>query len=141
MQGTNRLDSNIENKRNTDEQSRYSDTSKYFKNRKKMHPRSKIRTGFSMKVEGVLLNRPDLHNIAAELGVSAGDVLTKNKVLTVYNTSQACQEIINDNALVTFIAMALEIPPENISNIKEVVEEPVKIEFDLSEFEDDEDEK
>ena len=35
--------------------------------------------------------------------------------------------------------MALNISAENISDIQEVVEEPVKIEFDLSEFEDDED--
>jgi hypothetical protein len=35
--------------------------------------------------------------------------------------------------------MALDINVENISDIKEVVEEPVKLEFDPSEFEDDED--
>lgn len=106
-----------------------------------MYPGSKVRTGFSMKVEGVLLNRPDLHNIAAELGIGTGDVLTKNKILTIYNTSDACQEIINDNALITFVSMALNISAENISDLQEVVEEPVKIEFDLSEFEDDEDDE
>lgn len=106
-----------------------------------MYPNKKLRTGFSMEVDGVLLNRPDLHNIAAELGVNPGDVLTKNKILTIYNTSEACQEIIDDNALATFVAMALNISPENITNIKEVVEEPVKIEFDLSDFEDDEDDE
>ena len=105
-----------------------------------MYPGSKIRKGFSMKVEGVLLNRPDLHDIAAELGINPGDVLTKNQILTVYNTSQTCQEIIDDNALITFVAMALNISPKNISDLKEVVEEPVKIEFDLDEFNDDEDE-
>ena len=105
-----------------------------------MHVNKKLRRGFSMEVEGVLLNRPDLHNIAAELGINTGDVLTKNKILTIYNTSQTCQEIVDDNALATFVAMALNISPENITNIKEVVEEPVVIEFDPSDFEDEDDE-
>jgi hypothetical protein len=104
-----------------------------------MYPGSRVRKGFSMKVDGVLLNRPDLHNVAAELGIGTGDVLTKNKILTIYNTSEACQEIINDNALVTFVAMALNIPAEQITDLQEVVEEPVKIEFDLDEFDDDDD--
>ncbi len=93
-----------------------------------------------MKVSGVQLNRPDLHNIAAELGIGTRDVLTKEGILTIYNTSKACQEIIDDNALASFVSMALEISAEDISDIKEVVEEPVKIEFDPSEFEDDDDE-
>jgi len=105
-----------------------------------MFPGAKIRKGYSMTVEGELLNRPDLHNVAAELGISTSDVLTKNKVLTIYNTSDACQEIIDDNALVAFVAMALNIPTENITDVQEVVEEPVKIEFDPSDFEDDDDE-
>ena len=96
-----------------------------------------LRTGFSMKVDGVHLNRPDMHNIAAELGVSTNDVLIKDRVLTVYNTSKVCQEIIDDNALAAFVAMALHISAENISDIKEVIEERVEMEFDLSEFEDD----
>ena len=100
-----------------------------------------VRTGFSMKVEGVHLNRPDLHNIAAELGVGTRDVLTKDGIVTIYNTSEVCQEIINDNDLASFVAMALNISTEDISDIKEVVEEPVKIEFDPSEFEDDEDDE
>ena len=50
-----------------------------------------------------------------------------------------CQEIIDDNALASFVSMALNISPENISDIQEVVEKPVKIEFDPSEFEDDDD--
>jgi len=37
--------------------------------------------------------------------------------------------------------MALNISAEDISDIKEVVEEPVKIEFDPSDFEDDEDDE
>ena len=49
-----------------------------------------VRTGFSMKVEGVHLNRPDLHDIAAELGIGTRDVLTENGVLTIYNTSKTC---------------------------------------------------
>ena len=96
-----------------------------------------LRTGFSMKVDGVHLNRPDMHNIAAELGVSTNDVLIKDRVLTVYNTSKVCQEIIDDNALAVFVAMALDISAENISDIKEVTEERVEMEFDLDEFEDD----
>ena len=99
----------------------------------------KIRTGFSMKVDGVHLNRPDLHNIAAELGIGTRDILTKDGILTIYNTSETCQEIIDDNALASFVSMTLNISPEDISDIKEVIEEPVKIEFDLSEFEDDDD--
>ena len=104
-----------------------------------MYPGSKIRTGFSMKVNGVHLNRPDLHNIAAELGIATRDVLTNDGVLTIYNTSKVCQEIIDDNNLLSFISMALDISAEDISDLKEVIEEPVKIEFDLSEFEYDED--
>lgn len=95
------------------------------------------RKGFTMKVDGIHLNRPDLHVIAAELGIGTRDVLTKEGILTIYNTSTTCQEIIDDNALASFVSMALNISPENISDIQEVVEEPVIIEFDLSEFEDD----
>lgn len=104
-----------------------------------MFPGSKIRKGFSMKVSGVHLTRPELHNLAAELGIGTRDVLVKDNILTIYNTSKACQEIIDDNALVSFVAMALEIPAEDISELKEVVEEPVKIEFDPSDFEDEDD--
>jgi hypothetical protein len=104
-----------------------------------MHPRSKIRTGFSMKVSGVQPTRPDLHNVAAELGIGTRDILIKDGILTIYNTSEACQEIINDNALASFVAMALDISTEDIGELNEVIEEPVKIEFDLSDFEDDED--
>ncbi|QOY55647.1 hypothetical protein HUE87_05325 [Candidatus Sulfurimonas marisnigri] len=103
-----------------------------------MHPGKKIRTGFSMKVDGLHLNRPDLHNIAAELGIGTRDVLVKDGILTIYNTSKVCQEIIDDNDLALFISMALNISAEDISDIKEVIEEPVKIEFDLDEFDDDE---
>ncbi len=101
----------------------------------------KIREGFSMKVDGVHLTRPDLHLIAAELGIGTRDILTKDGILTVYNTSEACQDIVDDNALASFVAMALNISAEDISDIKAVVEEPVKIEFDPSEFEDDEDDE
>ncbi|MFC2074397.1 hypothetical protein ACFLR3_04005 [Campylobacterota bacterium] len=91
-----------------------------------------------MKVNGAHLNRPDLHVIAAELGIGTRDVLTKEGILTIYNTSEACQEIIDDNALASFIAMALNISAEDITDITEVVEEPVKIEFDFDDDEDDE---
>lgn len=94
-----------------------------------------------MKVNGIHLNRPDLHNIAAELGIGTRDILTKDGILTIYNTSKVCQEIIDDNALASFVSMALDISAEDITDIQPVVEEPVKIEFDLSEFEDDEDDE
>lgn len=94
----------------------------------------KIRKGFCMTINGVHLNRPDLHNIAAELGIGTRDILIKDRVLTIYNTSDSCQEIVDDNALSSFIAMALNISPSEITNIQPVVEEPVKFEFD---FDDD----
>ena len=96
-----------------------------------------LRKGFSMKVSGVILNRPDMHEIAAELGVSTNDVLMKDGILTVYNTSDTCQEIIDDGHLASFVAMAIHISADDISEMKEVVEEPVELEFDLSEFQDD----
>ena len=96
-----------------------------------------LRTGFSMKVNGVHLNRPDMHDIAAELGVSTNDVLIKDGILTVYNTSKTCQEIIDDGHLASFVAMAVHISADDICDMKEVVEEPVEMELDLSEFEDD----
>ena len=96
-----------------------------------------LRKGFSMKVDGVHLNRPDLHEIAADLGIADRDILISDRVLTIYNTSDTCQEIIDDNALVSFIAMTLDIPQENISDLKEVEEEPIEMDFDLSDFEDD----
>ena len=96
-----------------------------------------LRTGFTMKIKGIILNRPDMHDIAAELGVTENDVLIKDGILTVYNTSKACQEIIDDNALAVFVAMAINIPAEDISELTEVIEERVKLEFDLSDFEDD----
>jgi len=97
----------------------------------------KIREGFSMKVDGVHLTRPDLHIIAAELGIAERDVLVKDGVLTVYNTSDACQEIIDDNNLASFVAMAVNVSTQAISDIQAVVEEPVKFEFDFDDDEDD----
>lgn len=96
-----------------------------------------LRKGFSMKVNGVHLNRPDLHEIAADLDIGTRDILIKDRILTIYNTSETCQNIIDDNALASFIAMTINIPDEDITDIQEVVEEPVKIEFDPSDFEDD----
>jgi hypothetical protein len=104
-----------------------------------MYPGSKPREGFTMKVSGIHLTRPDLHNLAAELGIGTRDILIKDGILTIYNTSEVCQEIIDDNALVSFVAMVLQIPTEDISDISEVVEELVKIEFDPSDFEDEDD--
>ena len=103
-----------------------------------MYPRSKIREGFSMKVSGVHLTRPDLHNIAAELGIGTRDVLITDGILTIYNTSNVCQEIIDDNALVSFVSMAINISTEDIGELSKVIEEPVKIEFDFDDDEDDE---
>lgn len=102
-----------------------------------MYPGLKPRTGFSMKVNGVHLTRPDLHNIAAELGIGTRDVLIKEGILTIYNTSKTCQEIIDDNALASFVSMALDISAEDITDIKEVVEELVKMEFDFDDDDDD----
>lgn len=96
------------------------------------------RTGFSMKVEGKKLIRPDLHIIASELGIMPKDVLDVNGILTIYNTSQACQEIIDDNALVAFVAMALEVSPDSISELTAVKAKPKVMEMD--DFDEDEDE-
>ena len=95
-----------------------------------------LRKGFSMKVDGIHLNRPDMHDIAAELGVGTNDVLIKDGTLTVYNTSKTCQEIIDDGDLASFVAMAVHISPDDISEMQEVEEERIELEFDLSEFED-----
>ena len=96
------------------------------------------RTGFSMKIDGVQLTRPDLHGIAADLSIATKDILFKNAILTIYNTSQACQEIIDDNALATFVAMAIDISPESISEMTAVKAKPKTIEMD--DFDEDEDE-
>jgi len=96
-----------------------------------------LRKGFTMKIDGIFLNRPDMHNIAEELGVTTNDVLIKDGILTVYNTSKASQEIIDDGDLISFVAMAINISPDAISDMQETVEERVELEFDLSEFEDD----
>jgi len=92
-----------------------------------------------MKVKGVILNRPDLHEIAADLGIGTRDILMKDGVLTIYNTSKECQDIVDDNALATFIAMAINISPEDITDIEAMEEVPVKMDFDPSDFMDDED--
>ena len=93
------------------------------------------RTGFSMKVTGVQLNRPDLHEIAAELKIKTKDVLVDNGVLTVYTTSKESQEIVDDNDLISFVAMALDISAENISEMTAVKAKPKVLERDI--FEDD----
>lgn len=96
------------------------------------------RTGFSMKVDGIQLTRPDLHAIASDLGITTKDILFKNNILTIYNTSDECQAIVDDNALATFVAMAVDISPEDISQITAVKAEPKTIEMDDFD-EDDED--
>lgn len=97
------------------------------------------RTGFSMKIDGVQLNRPDLHVLAADLGIKTKDVLVTNGILTIYNTSKVCQEIIDDNALVTFVAMTLDISTESISELTAVKAKPKTIEMDDMLDENDED--
>lgn len=97
------------------------------------------REGFSMKIDGVQLNRPDLHVLAAELGVATKDILVTNGVLTIYNTSTTSQEIIDDNALIAFVSMTLDISSESISELTAVKAKPKTIEMDdmLDEDEDD----
>ena len=95
------------------------------------------RVGFSMKVDGVRLTRPDLHILAAELGIQTKDVLVENGILTVYNTSDECQEIVDDNALVSFVAMTLSIPLEDISELTAVKAKPKVIEKASYELEDE----
>ena len=90
-----------------------------------------------MKLNGIQPNRPDLHNVAAELGIGTRDILIHEGVLTIYNTSEACQGIVNDNALVSLVAMSLNISTEDISNIIAVVEVPAKMEFNFDDDDDD----
>jgi len=97
------------------------------------------RTGFSMKVDGVKLNLPDLHEIAADLGISTKDVLFNNGILTIYNTSNECQSIVDSNALTSFVAMAINISKEDISEITPVKAKPKTIEMDDMLDEDEED--
>lgn len=94
------------------------------------------REGFSMRVNGVQLNRPDLHVIAAELKIKTKDVLVENGLLTIYNTSKECQEIIDDGALISVVAMTLSIPKENITDLEPVKAKPKVIERD--DFDEDE---
>lgn len=94
------------------------------------------REGFSMKVNGLQLNRPDLHLIAAELKIKTKDVLVENGVLTIYNTSKESQEIIDDGALVAVVAMTLSIAKEDITDLQSVKAKPKVIERDA--FDEDE---
>lgn len=96
-----------------------------------------LRKGFSMKVRGVIPRRPDMEDIAVDLGITYRDVLFENGVLTVYNTSDECQEIIDDGALISMVAMALEIPADAISELTAVEEEPKTL--DLSDLLEEED--
>jgi hypothetical protein len=98
-----------------------------------------LREGFTMKVEGVYLNRPDLHEVAEDLGIQERDILIKDGILTVYNTSKTCQEIVDDGDLASFVAMTLNISSDNISEMTAVKEEPIEMDFDLSDFEDEDD--
>lgn len=83
----------------------------------------KARSGFSMQIKGLQLNRPMLEDVAVELGITYRDVLFANGILTVYNTSKACQEIVDDGDLVSFVAMALDISKDDIADVQEVQEE------------------
>ena len=95
------------------------------------------REGFSMRVSGVQINRPDLHILAAELGITTRDVLMENGVLTIYNTSKTCQEIIDDNALLSFVAMVFDISTDSLSELTPVKAKPRIIERDLEEEDED----
>ncbi|MDQ7083799.1 MAG: hypothetical protein Q9M36_02225 [Sulfurovum sp.] len=68
-----------------------------------------------VKVAGMRISRPDAENIATDLGITFNDVTVDNHILTIYITSDECREIIKDNALLVFIAMALEKPIEDIT--------------------------
>ena len=72
----------------------------------------------SLKVAGMRVNRPDTENIATELGVSLNSVIVENNVLIVFITSEECKGIVADGALTQFVAMALEIPAENVAVIE-----------------------
>lgn len=98
-----------------------------------------LRKGVSMRINGLFLNRDDLHMIAADLNITERDILFKDLILTVYNTSDLVNELIENNALISFLAMSLEIETDDFSDLKEMEEVPVKLEIDLSEFEDDDD--
>ncbi|MDF1874962.1 hypothetical protein JHD48_04360 [Sulfurimonas sp. SAG-AH-194-I05] len=95
------------------------------------------RTGFSMKIEGKQLIRPDLHDIASDLSIATKDVLFKNGILTVYNTSKECQTIVDDGALATFVAMAIDIQAERITEMTAIKAKPKILEMDDLEDEDD----
>jgi len=91
-----------------------------------------LRKGFSMKIEGIVnFNRADMHNIAEELGITERDVIIKNGLLIIYNTSKESREIIADNALASFVALALDIAPQRISDLTEIEEKPVEIDFTM----------
>lgn len=93
-----------------------------------------LRKGFSMSIEGIVnFNRADMHNIASELGITQRDVVMKDGLLIVYNTSATSAEIIDDNALASFVALALDIDPQQISNLQAIEEEPVELDFTMDE--------
>lgn len=98
-----------------------------------------LRKGVSVKLDAVFLNRDDLHMIAADLEIAERDILFKDLVLTIYNTSDMVNELIENNSLISFLAMNLDLTPEVFSDYKAVEEERVKMDFDLSDFEDDDD--
>lgn len=75
------------------------------------------RSGFTMKINGIQLNRPDMENIAVDVGIAFRDVLYANGILTIFNTTPECQAIIDDDALGVFVAMAIDISPDNISEM------------------------
>ena len=74
--------------------------------------------GYSMKIKGLKINRPEVQNIATDLGVAFRDVVFNNGILTVYDTSKKCQKIISEKSLYMFVAMALDIPLEDVTPIK-----------------------
>lgn len=96
-----------------------------------------VRKGFSMKIKGLQLSRPHMEDIAVELGITYRDVLFSNGILTVYNTSPEFQSIVDDGAIQSFVAMALDISTDDISDLTEVEEEQKVL--DLSDLLEEED--
>jgi len=70
--------------------------------------------GISMRFKGVKINKPKVEAIAIKLGISNSDVKVKHDVLTVFNTSQQCQVLIDNNSLYDNVALALDIPSDHI---------------------------
>jgi len=63
------------------------------------------------------VNRPQTECIAVDLGIAFRDVAVDNDILTVYITSPECQSIVDGKSLNMYIALALDIPAENVLSV------------------------